>query len=82
VLVVDGTFCTIPIVKILRGGSFFSCQNLIAVKLLIARYVWKVHLDEHTRKVICYSARRGFLDIIGPSDIAYNVSIIKNSKDM
>jgi hypothetical protein len=35
----------------------------------IARYVWKVHSDEHIRKVIHYSAGRSFLDIIGPSDI-------------
>jgi hypothetical protein len=29
-----------------------------------------------------YNAGRSFLDIIGPSDIAYIVSIIKNSKGM
>jgi hypothetical protein len=40
---------------------------------LIARYVWKVHSDEHICKVICYSAGRSFLDIIGPSDITYIV---------
>jgi hypothetical protein len=49
---------------------------------LIARYVRKVHSDEHIRKVICYNAGRSFLDIIGPSDIAHIVSIIKNSKGM
>jgi hypothetical protein len=49
---------------------------------LIARYVWKVHSDEHIHKVIRYSPGRSFLDIIGPSDIAYIVSIIKNSKGM
>ncbi len=48
---------------------------------LIAKYVWKVHSDEHIRKVICYSAGRRFLDVIGPGDIAYIVLIIKNSKD-
>jgi hypothetical protein len=43
----------------------------------------KVHSDEHIRKVImCYNAGRNFLDIIGPSDIAYIVSITKNSKGM
>jgi hypothetical protein len=41
-----------------------------------------VHLDEHICKVIRYSDGRNFLDIIGPSDIAYIVSIIKNSKGM
>ncbi len=50
---------------------------------IIARYVRKVHSDEHIRKVLMrYNAGRSFLDIIGPSDIAYIVSIIKNSKGM
>jgi hypothetical protein len=49
---------------------------------LIARYAQKVHSDEHICKGIHYSAGRSFLDIIGPSDIAYVVSIIKNSKGM
>ncbi len=31
---------------------------------------------------MCYNAGRSFLDIIGPSDIAYIVSIIKISKGM
>jgi hypothetical protein len=47
---------------------------------LIAWYVRKAHTDEHICRAICYSARRSFLDIIGPSDIAYIISIIKNSK--
>ncbi len=49
---------------------------------LIARYVRKVHPDEHICKVMHYSAGRSFLDIIGPSDIMYIISIIKNSKGM
>ncbi len=36
-LVVDGTFCTIPTIGILWGGSFFSRRDLIAVKLLTPR---------------------------------------------
>jgi hypothetical protein len=48
----------------------------------IARYLQKVHSDEHICKVIHYSTGRSFLDIIGPSDIAYIISIIKNSKGM
>ncbi len=62
----------------IEGGS-----NLLnRIFNLIARYVRKVHSDEHIRKVICYNAGRSFLNIIGPSDIAYIVSIIKNSKSM
>ncbi len=60
--------------KIERGSNLDQIFNLIA------RYVRKVHSDEHFRKVICYSAGRSFLDIIVPSDIAHIVSIIKNSK--
>ncbi len=49
---------------------------------LIARYAQKVPSGEHIRKIIRYSAGRSFLDVIGPSDIAYIILIIKNSKDM
>jgi hypothetical protein len=50
---------------------------------LIARYKLKVQSDEHIRKVLMrYNAGRSFLNIIGPSDIEYIVSIIKNSKGM
>jgi hypothetical protein len=49
---------------------------------IIARYVRKVHSDEHIRKCLRYSAGRSFLDVIGPGDIAYIVLIIKYSKDM
>ncbi len=50
---------------------------------LIARYLRKVHSDEHIRKVLMhYNAGRSFLDIIGPSDTAYIVSIFMNSNGM
>jgi hypothetical protein len=39
VLVVDGTFYTIPTIGILRGGSFCFRRNLIEVKLLSAGLV-------------------------------------------
>ncbi len=48
---------------------------------LIARYVQKVHSDEHIHKSLHYSAGRSFLNIIRPGDIVYIVLIIKNSKD-
>ncbi len=67
-------------VKIERGSNLLD-----QIFNLIARYVQKVHSDEHIRKVLMrYSAGRSFLDINGPSDIAYIVSIIKikNSKSM
>jgi hypothetical protein len=49
---------------------------------LFAQYVWKVHSDEFICKCLCYTPGRSYLDIIGPGDIFYILSIIKNSKDM
>jgi hypothetical protein len=53
-------------VKIERGSNLLN-----QIFNSIARYVQKVHADEHIRRAICYSAGRSFLDVIGPSDIAY-----------
>jgi hypothetical protein len=64
-------------VKIEQGSNLLD-----QIFNLIARYVWKVHADEHIHRAICYSAGRSFLDVIGPSDIAYIISMIKNSKGM
>ncbi len=64
-------------VKIKQGSDLLD-----QIFNLITRYVRKVHSDEHIDKVIHYNAGRSFLNIIGPSDIAYIVSIIKNSKSM
>ncbi len=57
-------------VKIEQGSNLLN-----QIFNLIARYVRKVHSDEHIHNVICYNAGRSFPDIIGPSDIAYIVSI-------
>jgi hypothetical protein len=64
-------------VKIEQGSNLLD-----QIFNLISRYVRKVHSDEHIRKVIRYNAGRSFLNIIGPSDIAHIISIIKNSKGM
>jgi hypothetical protein len=64
-------------VKIEQGSNLLN-----QIFNLIARYVQKVRSDEHIRKVTHYNAGRSFLNIIGPSDIVYIVSIIKNSKGM
>jgi hypothetical protein len=64
-------------VKIEQGSNLLN-----QIFNLIARYVRKVHSDEHINKCLRYSAGRSFLDVIGPGDIAYIVLIIKNSKDM
>jgi hypothetical protein len=64
-------------VKIERGSDLLN-----QIFNLIARYVQKVHADEHIRRAIHCSAGRSFLDVIGPSDISYIISMIKNSKAM
>jgi hypothetical protein len=64
-------------VKIEQGSDLLN-----QIFNLIARYILKVHSDEHIRKCLHYSAGRSFLDVIGPGDIAYIVLLVKNSKDM
>jgi hypothetical protein len=64
-------------VKIERGSNLLE-----QIFKLIIRYVRKVNSDEHIRRAIHHSAGRSFLNIIGPSDIPYIVSMIKNSKGM
>jgi hypothetical protein len=53
-------------VKIEQGSNLLN-----QIFNLIARYVWKVHADEHIHRAIRYNAGRSFLDVIGPSDIKY-----------
>jgi hypothetical protein len=64
-------------VKIEQGSNILN-----QILDLFTGYVWKVHSDEFIRKCLCYTPGRSYLNIIGPGDIAYIVSIIKNSKDM
>jgi hypothetical protein len=64
-------------VKIVRGYVILN-----QIFNLLAQYLRKVHSGEFIRKCLCYAPWRSYLDIIGPNDIVYNVSIIKNSKDM
>jgi hypothetical protein len=64
-------------VKIEQGSNLLN-----QIFNLIARYVRKVHADEHIRRALHYSTGRSFLDVIGPSDTEYIISMIKNSKDM
>jgi hypothetical protein len=51
-------------VKIEQGSNLLD-----QIFHLIARYVRKVHADEHICRAIHYSAGRNFLDVIGPRDI-------------
>ncbi len=57
-------------VKIEQGSNILN-QNFN----LLARYEQKVHSDEFIRKCLCYAPGRSYLDVIGPGDITYIVSI-------
>lgn len=46
----------------------------------LARYVRKLHADTYIKKTLCDNKGMTFLDIISPSDIAYVITLIKNSK--
>ncbi len=46
------------------------------------RYVQWVHSDDFIRKSLMRLPQTNFVDIIGPSDIAYVISIIKNSGEV
>ena len=48
----------------------------------IARYVRKVHSDRHIKNTLSSSPGMSFLDMIGPSDIAYIITVLKNSKEV
>ncbi len=66
-----------------EGAKIEQGSNILnQIFNLFAKYARKVHSDEFIRKCLHYAPGSSFLDVIGPGDIAYNISIIKNIKDM
>jgi hypothetical protein len=68
----------------LLGNRVKIVQEGIITKIIydfFTQYVRKVHLDEFIRKCLHYNPGKSYLDIIGPNDIAYIVSLNTNSKD-
>ena len=57
-------------------------QGFAPIFDFIARYVRKVHSDRHIKSTLLSSPGMSFLDMIGPSDIAYIITILKNSKEV
>ena len=45
-----------------------------------ARYVRKIHSDRHIKNTLSSNPGMSFLDMIGPSDVAYVITVLKNSK--
>ena len=45
----------------------------------LARYVRKLHADRYIKKTLAANPGRSYLQVIGPSDIAYVIAVLKNS---
>jgi hypothetical protein len=54
--------------------------NFAPIFDFFARYVRKVHSDRHIKNTLSLSPGMSFLEMIGPSDIAYIITVLKNSK--
>jgi hypothetical protein len=48
----------------------------------LGRYVQQVHSNQFIRMALKVTPQASYVDIIGPSDIAYVIAIIKNSGEM
>lgn len=48
----------------------------------LARYVRKLHSDRYLKNILRQNIGTSFLDIIGPSDVAYVIALLKNSKEV
>ena len=48
----------------------------------LTRYVRKIHSDRYIKRTLAANPGVTFLEIIGPSDVAYVISLLKNSIDV
>ena len=48
----------------------------------LARYVRKLHSDRYLKNILRQNIGTSFLDIIGPNNVAYVISLLKNSKEV
>jgi len=53
--------------------------GLNAIFDFMARYVRKLHSDRYIRKMLAANLGQSFLNLIGPSDVAYVICLLKNS---
>jgi len=53
--------------------------GLNAIFDFMARYVRKLHSDRYIRKMLAANRGQSFLNLIGPSDVAYVICLLKNS---
>ena len=53
--------------------------NLYPLFDFLARYVRKLHSDRHIKTTLSSNPGMSFLDMIGASDIAYAICVLKNN---
>ena len=73
--------------KLARGIKDFvvgnsNADSLYPVYDFLARYVRKLHSDRYIKKTLADNPGKSFLAVIGPSDVAYVISLLKNSIDV
>jgi len=78
---------TIDADKLAKGIQDFVIGNADANTLhsvydFLTRYVCKLHSNRYIKKTLAANPGVSFLEIIGPSDVAYVISLVKNSVDV
>lgn len=74
--------------KLARGVAPFLRENKnckTACRPLydfFVRYVRKLHSDQYLKTTLKNNPGKSFLDVIGPSDVAYVIALLKNSVDV
>jgi hypothetical protein len=69
--------------KLIKGmSSFLQNKNtdaLYPIYNFFAHYVRKLYSDSYIQKTLMANTGKSFLDMIGPSDVAYVICILKNN---
>jgi hypothetical protein len=77
--------------SLIKGSTDFLMENaddvsennpLNQLYEFFARYVRKLHADLHIKNTLEANPGTSFLEMIGPSDVAYVITLLKNSKDV
>ncbi len=70
---------------LIEGASMFELMRgdpMYVICDFLARYVRKLHSDLYIKNKLSKKAGLTFLDLIGPSDVSYVISLIENSKEV
>jgi hypothetical protein len=74
---IDPDKLSIGIIPYIKNNN--SAQAAYPIYDFFASYVWKLHSDRYTKTTLNANHGQSFLDLIGPSDVAYVICLIKNS---